>query len=76
LFTVQVTHDAVAATETVAAVPLAESKKTTSAVVGADAPGAPPEVADQLEVLVPSHVPLPPTQNRDAIYSAPLCMTP
>jgi len=38
------------------------SKNTLSAVVGADAPEAPPLVADQLAVLVEFHVPEPPTQ--------------
>ena len=39
-----------------------ELKKTLSAVVGADAPPAPPEEADQFVVVVASHVPVPPTQ--------------
>lgn len=38
------------------------SKITESAEVGTDAPPAPPEVADQLVVVVASHVPVPPTQ--------------
>jgi hypothetical protein len=38
------------------------SKNTLSDPVGTDAPVAPPEDADQLAVLVPSHVPVPPTQ--------------
>jgi hypothetical protein len=43
------------------------SNVTVSAVVGADASGAPPEVADQLSTDVESHVPEPPTQKRAAI---------
>ena len=38
------------------------SKNTLSAAVGTDAPPAPPDVADQLVVLVESHVPVPRTQ--------------
>jgi hypothetical protein len=53
---------AVAAIVTVAAVPLFASNVTVSAVVGADASGAPPDVADQLSMEVASHVPEPPTQ--------------
>jgi hypothetical protein len=63
----QVEVAAVAATETVAAVPLLASNVTVSAVVGADAPEAPPEVAAQLVVELLSHVPEPPTQNLAAI---------
>jgi len=37
-------------------------KNTLSAVVGAEAPAAPPSVALQLPVLVVFHVPSPPTQ--------------
>jgi hypothetical protein len=37
-------------------------KKTASSAVGTDAPPGPPDVADQLVVLVPFHVPFPPTQ--------------
>jgi hypothetical protein len=43
------------------------SKKTESVAVGADAPEAPPDVADQLVVVV-VHVPVPPTQYLSAIY--------
>jgi len=42
-------------------------KNTLSAAVGADAPGTPPDVADQLRMLVLSHVPVPPTQYLSAI---------
>jgi len=69
LLIVQVEHVAVAATETVAAVPLFESNVTVSAVVGADASGAPPDVADQLSMDTLSHVPDPPTQYRAAILT-------
>jgi hypothetical protein len=48
-------------------VPDKELKNTLSAEVGADAPGAPPDVADQLAVELASHVPVPPTQNLSAI---------
>lgn len=44
-------------------VPDKESKNTPSIFVGAEAPGAPPEVADQLAVDVLSQVPVPPTQR-------------
>jgi hypothetical protein len=64
---VQADAVAVDATVTVAAVPLFASKVTVSADVGADASGAPPEVADQLSMDTLSHVPDPPTQNRAAI---------
>jgi hypothetical protein len=67
LLTVQVDVAAVAATVTVAAVPLLASNVTVSAVVGADAPAAPPDVADQFAVELLSHVPEPPTQNLAAI---------
>jgi len=53
---------AVEATVTVAAVPELASKFAKSAVVGADAPAAPPEVKDQLVVELASQVPEPPTQ--------------
>lgn len=65
---------ALAATETVAAVPLLASKNIRSAATGADAPGAPPDVADQFAVEVASQVPEPPTQYLFAIcvpYSDP-----
>jgi hypothetical protein len=48
-------------------VPEPLSKNTLSAATGADAPDAPPEVADQFAVDTPSHVPDPPTQYRAAI---------
>ena len=51
--------------------PLEEVKLTVSPETGALAPEAPPFVADQLAVLVVSHMPVPPTQNLDAIYTAP-----
>jgi hypothetical protein len=38
------------------------SKNTLSDAVGTDAPPAPPDEADQLTVLVASHVPVPRTQ--------------
>jgi hypothetical protein len=47
--------------------PESASKVTVSAVVGTEAPPAPPVVADQFAVLVELHVPVPPTQKRDAI---------
>lgn len=43
-------------------VPDRESIVTSSALVGTDAPPAPPDVADQLVVVAASHVPDPPTQ--------------
>jgi hypothetical protein len=49
-------------------VPDAESNITVSAATGAEAPAAPPVVADQLVVLEASQVPLPPTQYLVAIY--------
>jgi hypothetical protein len=52
-------------------VPEFASKAAMSAAPGAEAPGAPPVVADQLAVLVVSHVPEPPTQNLFAIRSPP-----
>jgi len=67
LLTVVLDEAAVDATVTVAAVPELESKVAVSAVVGADAPDAPPVVADQFAVLELSQVPEPPTQNRAAI---------
>jgi len=67
LFTVQPEQAAVAATVTVAAVPLFASKTTKSTLVGTDANGIPPDVADQLRIEVPSHVPDPPTQYLVAI---------
>jgi hypothetical protein len=53
----------------IVAVPVPElpSKNTASAAVGAETPGAPPEVAAQLAVLTPSQVPVPPTQYLSAI---------
>lgn len=42
-------------------------KITSSAAVGADAPPAPPEVADQFVVIPVFQVPLPPTQYLVAI---------
>ena len=44
------------------------SKKTSSTLVGADAPAAPPELADQLVVFEESQRPEPPTQYLLAIY--------
>jgi len=41
--------------------------KTLSALVGTDAPPAPPLAADQLVVFVASQVPVPPTQYLFAI---------
>jgi hypothetical protein len=63
LLTVQVEQAAVASAVTVAAVPLLLSNVTVSADVGADAPDAPPVVADQLAVLELFQGPVPPTQN-------------
>jgi len=68
LFTVVVDDVAVAATVMVAAVPELLSKVAESADVGAEAPAAPPVVAAQCVVVVPSHVPEPPTQKRVAIF--------
>ena len=48
-------------------VPESELKVTVSAVVGTEAPPAPPVVADQFVVLLELHVPVPPTQKRVAI---------
>ena len=48
-------------------VPESASKVAVSTLVGADAPLAPPEVADQFAVDVLSQVPEPPTQNLAAI---------
>ena len=59
-----------AATVTVTA-PLAASKKTSSAEVGAAAPLAPPEVVAHFEPAVASHVADPPTQNLVAIGKPP-----
>jgi hypothetical protein len=55
----------------VVAVPPPEfpSNMAASATPGADAPEAPPDVADQFVVLALSHVPVPPTQNLFAIVS-------
>lgn len=55
--------------EAIVTVPTPElvSKNTASADVGADAPLTPPDVVDQLVVVVVSHVPVPPTQNLLAI---------
>jgi hypothetical protein len=47
------------------------SKNTLSAAVGTDAPLAPPDVADQLVVVVLSQVPVPPTQYLLAITQHP-----
>jgi hypothetical protein len=49
-------------------VPDNESKITSSTLIGAEAPAAPPEVADQLVVDALSHVPVPPTQYLVAIF--------
>jgi hypothetical protein len=46
-----------------------ELKIATSPEVGADAPAAPPVVADQFAVLEASQVPVPPTQNLLAIIN-------
>ena len=46
-------------------------KKTSSLDPGTLAPDAPPDESDQCVVDDPSHVPAPPTQKRDAIFSAP-----
>lgn len=43
------------------------SNVTLSPLTGADAPPAPPVLADQCVVVVESHVPVPPTQKREAI---------
>jgi hypothetical protein len=72
LFTVHVEVAAVDATVTTAAVPLLASNVTVSAVVGADAPDAPPDVAAQLAVELLFQVPDPPTQNLAAISSEPV----
>jgi len=48
-------------------VPDALSKNTASALVGADAPLAPPDAVDQLAVELASQVPVPPTQYLLAI---------
>ena len=48
-------------------VPLLASNVTVSAATGADAPDAPPDVADQLAVELAFHVPEPPTQNLAAM---------
>lgn len=48
-------------------VPESELKVTVSAVVGTEAPPAPPVVEDQFVVLLELHVPVPPTQKRAAI---------
>jgi hypothetical protein len=62
VYPVQVTDLAVP--EEIVTVPPPELalKKTSSAVVGTDAPPAPPDVADQLVVEEAFHVPVPPTQ--------------
>ncbi|ANW00699.1 hypothetical protein LMTR13_11475 [Bradyrhizobium icense] len=57
----------VAATVTVPP-PLDPSNVTVSAEDGTLAPLAPPEVADQFAVLESFHVPVPPTQNREAMF--------
>ena len=59
---------AVAVTVTVAAVPEFASNVAVSAVVGALAPPAPPEVAAQFAVDELSQVPEPPTQNLLAMF--------
>jgi hypothetical protein len=46
-------------------------KNTLSADVGAEAPPAPPDVADQFAVLVLSQVPVPPTQYLSAMLTPP-----
>jgi hypothetical protein len=51
-------------------VPDAESKMTASLAVGTEAPGAPPDVADQFRTFIVFHVPEPPTQYLFAIWSA------
>ena len=51
-------------------VPELLSKITVSAATGAEAPPAPPDVADQLVVLLASHVPVPPTQYLVAITAS------
>ena len=51
-------------------VPELESKIASSAVVGAEAPLAPPDVADQFVVLLASQVPVPPTQYLAAILQS------
>ena len=53
---------------TVGDAPEEESKKTSSAEVGADAPPLPPEDVDQLVVLDEFHVPEPPTQYLFAMF--------
>jgi hypothetical protein len=68
LLTVVLDDVAVAATVTIAAVPELASKVAVSALVGAVAPGIPPDVADQLRMLKLSHGPEPPTQNLAAIF--------
>lgn len=62
-------HAAQVAEAVTATVPVPDEalKNTLSAAVGADAPGTPPDVADQLRMLVLSHVPVPPTQYLSAI---------
>lgn len=42
---------------------------TSSAAPGTDAPPAPPDVADQLAVVVASQVFVPPTQNLAAMFT-------
>jgi hypothetical protein len=49
-------------------VPELASKITASEEVGAEAPAAPPVVADQFAVELASQVPEPPTQKRFAIF--------
>jgi hypothetical protein len=68
LLTVVTDDVAVAATVTIAAVPELASKVAVSALVGAEAPAAPPVVADQFAVELASQVPEPPTQKRFAIF--------
>lgn len=66
LLSEQAAQVAEAATVT-APVPDEALKNTLSAAVGADAPGIPPDVADQLRMLTPFQVPVPPTQYLSAI---------
>jgi hypothetical protein len=46
-----------------------ELKKTSSAVVGTEAPPAPPDVADHLVPAVPSQFAVPPTQYLSAMLN-------
>ena len=67
MLSVQLLQRAVDATVTVADVPELLSNVAVSPVPGAEAPDAPPEVDAQWDVSEPSHVPVPPTQKRDAM---------